>query len=110
MTELSKALEKADEGEINKAIVTEFLQEHDPSAVAEVGALMEVFKGNESEMMETLAGKYSDPAETEIQVTAEVIMEIESKPSSEPEPEKPAEPAPEPEKPAEPEPEPEKVR
>lgn len=84
MTSLNKALEQGNDDAINKAIVKDFLQEHDPSKVNEVDKLMAENKGQEGKLMQELVEKYSDPAAAEIKVTAEVIVQIESEGKSEP--------------------------
>lgn len=77
MTSLNKALEQGNDDAINKAIVTDFLKEHDPAKVDEVDKIMAENKGQEGKLMQDLVAKYSDPVATEIKVTAEVIVQIE---------------------------------
>ena len=86
MTSLSKALDQGNEEAINKAVVTDFLAEHDPAKLPEVDKLLEENKGKEDELMRNLAEKYSDPEATEIKVTAEVIVQIETEGKVEPPP------------------------
>jgi hypothetical protein len=86
MTSLTAALDQGSEEAINKAIVTEFLQEHDPSKVADVDKLMSENKGKEGELMMDLVDKYADPVATELKVTAEVIVRVESEAKQDPSP------------------------
>jgi hypothetical protein len=80
MTSLQKAIETGDADEINKAIVTEFLQEHAPSEATpqKVEELLSQNEGKEAELMQELAKKYDDPVEQEITVMKEVIEKVES--------------------------------
>lgn len=78
MKSLTEALEQGSDEAINKAIVTDFLQEHNPPMAKQVDKIMQDNKGHESELMKDLVDQYADPVANEIKVTAEVIVRVES--------------------------------
>lgn len=75
MTELVKALEEDDSDAINKAVVVEFLQEHDPAKIGEVDEMLHSHVGEEEKLMSELADQYADPVQVEIQATTKAIEE-----------------------------------
>jgi hypothetical protein len=56
--ELAAALETQDDAELNKAILTIFLQDHDPARLGEVDALLREWKGREEQLFDELVRKY----------------------------------------------------
>lgn len=75
MVQLAKALEEDDADAINKAIVVEFLQEHDPGQVDQVDGMLQQHVGSEETLMNSLADKYADIVQEELQATTEAIQE-----------------------------------
>lgn len=78
MSDLKKAIEQDDHHAINHAVVKEFLEVHAPEKVQEVPALLEEFKGKESELMEKLAEEHPDPVE-KIEAEAMEALNIDDK-------------------------------
>ncbi|KAH9260443.1 hypothetical protein BASA81_001613 [Batrachochytrium salamandrivorans] len=74
MVQLVKALEEDDADAINKAVVVEFLQEHDPSQVDQVDDMLQQHVGSEETLMNSLADKYADIVQVELQATTEAIQ------------------------------------
>jgi len=73
MTSLAEALTNGNQDDINKAIVVEFLEGHDPSKVPDVDQMLKENKGNEAELMKELAERYDDPVETEVKIVTETL-------------------------------------
>ena len=64
MVELSDALEKHDSTEINKAILVNFFEDHDPERIPEVEDILKEWKGREEELFSYLTNVYIDTAST----------------------------------------------
>lgn len=64
MSSLATAIQKGDEDEVNKAILKEFLEEHDPSRLDEVDELLLEYHGREADLFTALTEEYPDPSES----------------------------------------------
>jgi hypothetical protein len=81
---LATALQAGNEYDINVAVVKSFLEEHDPSRVDEVDALVRAHSGREEQLMDALNAQYpaSNDVEKLIEETEEAKLQQAARPSS----------------------------